>query len=80
MTDQSTRQHQRAWHVTMDQDGSVSLEAWNGARKLTIYVEAEGGVSFVKVWGANTHTEMSDGVVSPRHTIPGLREWLRNGH
>ncbi len=67
-----------AWHTTEDA-GAVSLEAWKGQRKLTLYVENEGFVTFIKVTGPNIRLDMETGRVDSITTLESLRAWLREG-
>jgi hypothetical protein len=75
--DLSTR-YNRVWqhpNVTVSPEGEVVLEWWRGARKLTIYVAANG-TSYLKVWGPNMHDEMEDGLLKSLDTATHLWTWL----
>lgn len=47
-------------HVTASPDGEPVFEWWCGEKKLTIYFQ-DRSAAYVKVWGANVHSEMEDG-------------------
>lgn len=59
-------------NLTLDHDGLFIVEAWEGTRKLTLYV---GSYDWVKVWGPDCDAEMSDGTTkdaAPKQ----LFDWL----
>lgn len=48
-------------HVTFSEcDDADCLEWWKGSKNVTVYINAEGIVEGLRVWGVNIHTEMSD--------------------
>lgn len=62
-------------NVTASEEGEVVFEWWYGARKLTIYVGNQSA-EYMKVWGTDTNSEMSDGDASLISTCRSLWEWL----
>lgn len=63
-------------HIGVDESSSVILEWWFNERKLTLYVETNGDVSFLKSWGSNIHTQMEDGMVDSIDEFVRLSKWL----
>lgn len=61
-------------YLSVSEDGEVVLEWWNGVRKLTIYVGAEGA-TFLKSWGLHLINDMEDGVL-PDNWVPRIWAWL----
>ena len=62
----------RAPHVAADENGDVTFEWWHGDRELTVYVSADGDVSYLKDWGLDMEGDMEDGLLSTpeqRHDI-----------
>ena len=62
-------------NVTASEDGEVVFEWWHGAKKLTIYIGNQSA-EYVKVWGTDIDSEMSDGDASSANTCRSLWEWL----
>jgi hypothetical protein len=59
-------------HVAADENGDVTFEWWNGDKGLTVYVSADGSVSYLRDWGLDILDEMEDGPLSTpeqRHDI-----------
>lgn len=67
-------------HVGADEHGSVSLEWWYESRKLTLFVELGGDVTFLKSWGDNIHQDMEDGMIDSTDDFARLSRWLYQGH
>ncbi len=63
-------------HITADEAGNTVLEWWGqNAAKLTIYVTPDRE-EFIRVWGANTDTEMEDGAFSSDADFLNVWKWL----
>lgn len=62
-------------NVTAGAFGEVVLEWWSGSRKLTVYLE-DGAAEYVKVWGPNITSEMSEGNAKPARARRTLWRWL----
>lgn len=62
-------------NVIADANGDVVFEWWHGKKKLTVYIEDESA-EYVKVWGTDTHSEMSEGDAEPISTCRALWLWL----
>jgi len=62
-------------NVTASADGEVVFEWWNGTKKLTIYIRDQSA-EYVKVWGADIDTEMSDGNADLSSIRQSLWRWL----
>ncbi len=68
-----------AWrkpHVAADEHGDVTFEWWNGDKGLTIYVSADGGVSYLRDWGLDVVEDMEDGPVSTSEERRELWAWF----
>lgn len=64
-----------AWrkpHVAADENGDVTFEWWNGDRGFTVYVSADGSVSYLKDWGLDMVNDMEDGPVSSPGEFHGI--------
>lgn len=61
-------------HVSASEDGEVTFEWWRGTHKLTIYIGPKRA-EYIKVWGLNVETEMSDGELVGSQ-FQGLWLWL----
>lgn len=64
-------------HVSTNENGDVTFEWWNGRRKLTVYVEPEHAW-YIKSWGADIHSEMSDGTAESLEERQDIWSWLTN--
>lgn len=67
----------RVWQrplLSASEDGEVTFEWWNGARKLTLYVGPHHA-TYVKSWGPRLLDEMEDGEVG-EVTVSSLWTWL----
>jgi hypothetical protein len=62
-------------NVTASEEGEVVFEWWYGVRKLTVYIGNQSA-EYVKVWGTDINSDMSDGDASPISTCRSLWEWL----
>ena len=62
-------------NVTASADGEVVFEWWNGTKKLTIYI-GDQSAEYVKVWGTDIDTEMSDGNADLSSIRQSLWRWL----
>lgn len=68
-----------AWrkpHVAADENGDVTFEWWNGDKGLTIYVSANGSVSYLKDWGPDIVDDMEDGLVSTPEKRREMWAWF----
>lgn len=68
-----------AWrkpHVAADENGDVTFEWWNGDKGLTIYVSANGSVSYLKDWGPDIVDDMEDGPVSTSEKRREMWAWF----
>lgn len=68
-----------AWrkpHVAADENGDVTFEWWNGDKGLTIYVSADGSVSYLKDWGPDMIDDMEDGPLSTLEERRELWAWF----
>ena len=61
-------------HAGLNEEGHVSLEWWNGPRKLTIYISLDS-FEYVSSWGTNIDTQMDAGEM-PLEQFSGLYRWL----
>lgn len=57
---------------------NVVMEWWQDPRKLTVYVEPDGSMNYVKCWGANVHEEMESGSIEDAFTPTVLWFWLES--
>jgi hypothetical protein len=64
-------------HVTVDEDGDIMFEWWNGNKALTIYVSGDS-VSYIKGWGLDIENEMEDGEATTSESRSSLWAWLMN--
>ena len=62
-------------NVTASEEGEVVFEWWRDTRKLTIYIGNQSA-EYVKVWGTDINSEMSDGNADAVNTCRSLWEWL----
>ena len=68
----------RSWirpNVIADANGDVVFEWWYGKKKLTVYIGDESA-EYVKVWGTDIHSEMSEGDAEAISTCRALWLWL----
>jgi len=68
----------RSWirpNVIADANGDVVFEWWCGKKKLTVYIGDESA-EYVKVWGTDIHSEMSEGDAEAISTCRALWLWL----
>jgi hypothetical protein len=63
-------------NVTGGADGDVVLEMYNDIRKLTIYIEPDRHVEYLKSWGMDMASEMDDGDVHSIEDCIDLWKWL----
>ena len=61
-------------YTGLNEEGHVSLEWWNGARKLTVYI-SPGSFEYVSSWGTNIDTQMDAGEM-PLERFSRLYRWL----
>jgi len=69
------------WHdpyVSSDESGDVSLEWWNGTRKITVYVTPEI-VEYVQMCGPDIVSQMEDGEITCPAVWRKLWDWLGEG-
>ena len=50
-------------HVSLNEEGDVAFEWWNGAKKLTLYVGSEQ-IDFVSSWGPDIDLHMHAGMLN----------------
>jgi len=68
----------RMWiepNVTASEEGEVVFEWWHSTKKLTVYIGNQSA-EYVKVWGTDINSDMSDGDANPISTCRSLWEWL----
>lgn len=68
----------RMWiepNVTASEEGDVVFEWWHHTKKLTVYIGNQSA-EYVKVWGTDINSDMSDGDANPISTCRSLWEWL----
>jgi hypothetical protein len=68
-----------AWrkpHVAADENGDVTFEWWNGDKGLTIYVTADGNISYLKDWGPDMVDDMEDGPLATSQERRDLWAWF----
>ena len=68
----------RSWirpNVIADANGDVVFEWWRGKKKLTVYIGDESA-EYVKIWGTDIHSEMSEGDAEAISTCRALWLWL----
>ena len=58
-----------------EEPGTVALESWNGEQVLTIFVNDDGTMDYLKAWGPNIWDEMSDGFITDGHIMFDLWQW-----
>ena len=63
-------------HVAADEHGDVTFEWWNGDKGLTIYVSADGDVSYLKDWGLDMDDEMEVGSLSTPEQRRDIWAWF----
>ena len=73
----STRFSWQESYVSSDENGNVSLEWWQGRRKVTVYVSPDE-MDYVKVWGTNIFDEMEDGKLSDLGAWRAVWDWLHS--
>lgn len=61
--------------VSSDESGNVTLEWRKGARSLELFVTPEG-LEYLKVWGPDMVSDMSDGTVTRPEGFRALWNWL----
>lgn len=71
----STGEHWLKPYVVPDQDGDIVFEWSNGERTLSAYVSPDA-VEYLKVWGADIHSQMEDDVIRMREDNRSLWLWL----
>jgi len=50
-------------HVSLNEDGDVAFEWWNGTKKLTLYVSSQQ-IDFVSSWGPDVDQQMHAGTLN----------------
>ena len=63
-------------HVGFDESGAATLEWWNGARKLTLYLCSPAGEALLKSWGPNIEAEMAYVPVTEADQVREAFAWL----
>lgn len=63
-------------HVAANENGEITLEWWEGTRKLTLFVRADR-IEYLRTWGENIENEMDDGTLEDGD-FADLWAWLRN--
>lgn len=66
------------WPPVVAVSGEFVFELWRGPRKLTLYVEADGAVSVLRVWGDHIDDDMDEPPYVPA-TRGDLLRWLETG-
>src|SRR5579885_1287490 len=61
-------------HLTASEKGEVVFEWWKDSKKLSVYL-GDLDAEYIKVWGPNIATEMSDGPLTDEN-IAELWTWL----
>lgn len=56
--------------------GGVTVEAWNGVRKINVYRNADGTHDYLKSWGPDMDTEMEAGPLASPDDVTKLVVWL----
>lgn len=65
------------WPPLVAVSGEFVFELWRGPRKLTLYVEGDGSVGVLRIWGA--HIDAMDEPPYDEATRDGLLRWLETG-
>lgn len=65
-------------NVTVGSDCDVVLEWWYGVKQLVMYIKAYEPIMYLKVWGADTNSEMADGYLNTIYEIFSFWEWLKS--
>ena len=65
------------WPPLVAVSGEFVFELWRGPRKMTLYVEGDGSVGVLRVWGA--HIDAMDEPPYDEATRDGLLRWLETG-
>lgn len=68
----------RPWvspHVSVGDDGEVTLEWWRQTRKISLYF-GTNQPEFVKVWGPHIQNDMDSGVLQSSTAFRALWVWL----
>jgi hypothetical protein len=66
-------------HIGSNERGQVTLEWWQDACSLTLFIRSEDQVDYLKSWGSNILDEMEDGEVSRIADFVALSRWLYQG-
>jgi len=62
-------------HVSASEDGDVSLEWWQGQKKLTVYVSANSTL-LLRVWGLSITDHMHEGTAETINERQSAWSWL----
>lgn len=62
-------------HISASEDGEITFEWWEGARKLTIYFGANH-MEVIRVWGTNMEHEMDHRFISDPAELAPAWAWL----
>jgi hypothetical protein len=62
-------------HVTSNEEGNVTFEWWNKDKKLTVYL-SQHDAWYIKVWGPDVVSEMSDGTAQSSEERQDIWSWL----
>jgi hypothetical protein len=66
--------------LSSEGNGNLCAEWWQGKeRSLSLFVGADGSISYLRAWGPNMHQEMEDGELEADSQIAGLWHWLIRG-
>lgn len=65
------------WPPLVAVSGEFVFELWRGPRKMTLYVEGDGSVGVLRIWGA--HIDAMDEPPYDEATRDGLLRWLETG-
>jgi hypothetical protein len=62
--------------VSVDHRGYITLEWWHNSRSLTVYINSDNAIEYLKVWGTDITSDMEDGSVTYLTDVISLLKWL----
>jgi hypothetical protein len=62
--------------VSVDHRGYITLEWWHNSRSLTVYINSDNAIEYLKVWGTDITSDMEDGSVTLLTDVISLLKWL----
>lgn len=65
-------------NITVGSDADIVFEWWYTIKQLVIYIKAGEPIMYLKVWGPDTSSEMTDGYLNNIYETFSLWEWLKS--